>query len=167
MDDVAGLLRELQDEGVVVLWRPYHEMNGGWFWWGGKTRDSFTKLWTNLYERLTHHHSLSNLLWVYSANAEFDAATGDGVLAEYPGSAYVDVVGMDVYVDIEGKSGAAPIRQLPLDQGIRSTGRPRQALRVHGSRAKGAGQRVLRKGPLGADVFSGASRPIFPGPSSG
>ena len=36
VDTVAGYLAQLRDAGVPVLWRPYHEMNGVWFWWGDK-----------------------------------------------------------------------------------------------------------------------------------
>lgn len=38
VDRIAGYLKELQDAGVPVLFRPYHEMNGNWFWWGGRPR---------------------------------------------------------------------------------------------------------------------------------
>jgi len=38
LDDIAAGLQQLRDAGVVVLWRPFHEMNGGWFWWGAKNR---------------------------------------------------------------------------------------------------------------------------------
>jgi mannan endo-1,4-beta-mannosidase len=38
VDRIAGYLKELQDAGVPVLFRPYHEMNGSWFWWGGRPR---------------------------------------------------------------------------------------------------------------------------------
>ncbi len=36
LDTIAAGLKELQDANVVVLWRPFHEMNGGWFWWGAQ-----------------------------------------------------------------------------------------------------------------------------------
>jgi len=34
VDTIASYLKQLQDANVPVLWRPYHEMNGDWFWWG-------------------------------------------------------------------------------------------------------------------------------------
>jgi mannan endo-1,4-beta-mannosidase len=37
VDSIALFLKKLQDAHVPVLWRPYHEMNGNWFWWGGRT----------------------------------------------------------------------------------------------------------------------------------
>ncbi|HBS45723.1 MAG TPA: glycosyl hydrolase, partial [Paenibacillus sp.] len=53
-DEIAIYLGELRDAGVPVLWRPYHEMNGNWFWWGGK--DNFTVLWNLMYDRLVNTH---------------------------------------------------------------------------------------------------------------
>jgi len=38
VDVIAFFLKQLRNAGVPVLWRPYHEMNGGWFWWGKKNR---------------------------------------------------------------------------------------------------------------------------------
>ncbi len=50
VDVVAGYLRQLRDARVPVLWRPYHEMNGGWFWWGGrKGPDGSSALYRQLY----------------------------------------------------------------------------------------------------------------------
>ena len=36
LDRIAAGLQELQAAGIVVIWRPLHEMNGGWFWWGAQ-----------------------------------------------------------------------------------------------------------------------------------
>ncbi|WKN44979.1 glycosyl hydrolase [Tunicatimonas pelagia] len=93
IDTVAYFLKQLQDRQIPVLWRPYHEMNGEWFWWGGK--ESFAKLWVMLYDRYVHHHQLNNLLWVWNANAPTDSTMA---YADYfPGSSYVDVLAADVY----------------------------------------------------------------------
>lgn len=67
LDKVAVSLKQLRDAGVPVLWRPYHEMNGDWFWWGNKT--NFNQLWNIMYDRFTNTHQLNNLLWVWSPNA--------------------------------------------------------------------------------------------------
>jgi mannan endo-1,4-beta-mannosidase len=45
LDEIAVYLGELRNAGVPVLWRPYHEMNGGWFWWGRK--NNFSALCTS------------------------------------------------------------------------------------------------------------------------
>ena len=70
IDDVAGYLKQLQEAGVPVLWRPYHEMNGMWFWYGNRPGpDGFVKLWKIMYDRYVNYHKLNNLIWVWNANA--------------------------------------------------------------------------------------------------
>lgn len=70
VDVISGFLKQLADARVPVLWRPYHEMNGNWFWWGHREGDrGFRALWRLMYERMTRHHHLNNLLWVWSANS--------------------------------------------------------------------------------------------------
>jgi len=90
---LAGGLAQLRDAGVVVLWRPFHEMNGDWFWWGAKSPDAFIRVWRHMFVYFTKIKRLDNLLWVYAPNH------GPKVAAYYPGHAYVDVVGLDAYTD--------------------------------------------------------------------
>jgi mannan endo-1,4-beta-mannosidase len=45
-----------------VLWRPLHEADGAWFWWGAKGPKIFKKMWRIMYDRLTNYHQLHNLL---------------------------------------------------------------------------------------------------------
>ncbi len=91
MDVVAGYLKELQNAGVAVLWRPLHEASGGWFWWGAKGAAPCIKLWRLMYERFTNFHQLNNLIWVWTTTDDSKALTW------YPGDAYVDILGMDIY----------------------------------------------------------------------
>ncbi len=93
LDQLAGGLEELKNAGVVVLWRPFHEMNGNWFWWGGKEPAKFVKVWTNMFDYFTRTKHLDNLIWVYSPNH------GRKPASYYPGDAYVDLVGLDAYTD--------------------------------------------------------------------
>jgi len=65
LDQLAEGLSELKQTGVVVLWRPFHEMNGGWFWWGAKDPDTFIKVWQHMFDYFTKTKGLDNLLWVY------------------------------------------------------------------------------------------------------
>ena len=100
IDAMAVYLKQLQDAHVPVLWRPYHEMNGVWFWWGNKKgKDGIAKLWKMMYDRYTHYHKLNNLLWVWGANGPRDIP-GDEAYAYkdfYPGHQYVDILGTDIY----------------------------------------------------------------------
>ena len=93
LDLIAAGLQELKDAGVVVLWRPFHEMNGAWFWWGAKDPDTFIKLWRQMFDYLSQTKGLDNLLWVYSPNH------GNKTAAYYAGDHYVDLVGLDAYTD--------------------------------------------------------------------
>jgi mannan endo-1,4-beta-mannosidase len=88
IDTIAIQLRKLQEAKVPVLWRPLHEAEGGWFWWGAKGPKPFVQLWQLLYDRITKVDGIHNLIWVY---------TSGGDPAWYPGDAYVDVVGIDAY----------------------------------------------------------------------
>src|SRR5574344_440492 len=64
VDVIAYFLRQLQDANIPVIWRPYHEMNGAWFWWGYRTGDNgYRKLFRMIYDRLTDFHHINNLLW--------------------------------------------------------------------------------------------------------
>lgn len=83
-----------------MLWRPYHEMNGVWFWWGNKPgKNGYIKLWKMLYERLTDYHKLNNLIWVWNANAPRDIPQDEAFDYKdfYPGNKYVDILATDVY----------------------------------------------------------------------
>ena len=93
LDILAGGLKELQDAGVVVLWRPFHEMNGGWFWWGAQDPDAFIKVWRHMFDYFTRTSGLDNLLWVYGPNH------GQNTAKYYAGDRYVDLVGLDAYTD--------------------------------------------------------------------
>ncbi len=56
---------------MPVLWRPYHEMNGKWFWWGGRPgAENYTKLYRMLFDRLTNFHGLNNLICLRPQRSE-------------------------------------------------------------------------------------------------
>lgn len=102
LDKVAAGLMQLQQQGVVVLYRPLHEMNGEWFWWGAtgyNTHDTtrmnlYIRLYRDIYTYFTRTKGLNNLLWVYAPDANRQDKTGF-----YPGDAYVDIAGLDMYLD--------------------------------------------------------------------
>lgn len=90
MDQTAAALKQLMEWDVPVLWRPFHEFDGKWFWWGKGDGSTFQKLWRAMYERFVHHHGLNNLIWVLGYGGE----KGEGY---YPGDAFVDIMGVDCY----------------------------------------------------------------------
>lgn len=96
VDGIAGYLKQLQDAHVPVLWRPYHEMNGDWFWWGGRSGPrGTTQLYRQLFERLVKVHKLHNLVWVWSVDRPSTPQRQFAVF--YPGADYFDVAALDVY----------------------------------------------------------------------
>jgi mannan endo-1,4-beta-mannosidase len=94
IDAIAVELGKLAAAHIPVLWRPLHEAQGGWFWWGAKGQEPFVALYRLLFDRLVHHHGLHNLVWVYSP-----PDSGTEALEWYPGDDCVDVIGADVYTD--------------------------------------------------------------------
>jgi len=90
VDAIAKVLGALGERGIVVLFRPYHEMNGGWFWWG--KQDAYPALWDALYDELAVRHQLGNLIWVWSSDRDTPDAQHYAPLRHKP-----DVVGIDVY----------------------------------------------------------------------
>jgi Glycosyl hydrolase family 26 len=89
--NAAGdLLEDWRRRGIVVLFRPYHEMNGNWFWWGRTER--YPQLWDALYEELAVRRGLDNLIWVWSSDRDTPDAQ-----RFYPRRHAPDIVGIDVY----------------------------------------------------------------------
>jgi mannan endo-1,4-beta-mannosidase len=100
MDKIAEGLIALQENNIPVLWRPFHEMNGIWFWWGNRPGpEGFERLWKLMYDRYTNHHGLNNLVWVWNPNAPRDWEDDEAYDYHlfYPGHEYVDVLAADVY----------------------------------------------------------------------
>jgi len=98
LDIIAAALTQLRDSGVVVIWGPFHEMNGGWFWWGGRDQAEFVRLWRHMFDYFTNDKGLDNLLWLFPPNSTY----GNGIKPVdyyYPGNEYVDIVGLSVYDD--------------------------------------------------------------------
>ena len=96
VDVIAGYLKQLQDAHVPVLWRPYHEMNGGWFWWGGRTgRYSTVALYRQIFDRFVNVDHLRNLIWVWSMDRIHKPA--QEYASYFPGIHHVDVLALDVY----------------------------------------------------------------------
>lgn len=112
VDVIAFFLKQLRDARIPVIWRPYHEMNGKWFWWGQKYGDDgYKKLYRMLFDRLVNFHGLNNLIWVFNANE----ITGKHIApyeAFYPGEDYVDILATDVYRGNYQQSDYDALRQL-------------------------------------------------------
>ncbi|MBR7671858.1 glycosyl hydrolase [Streptomyces daliensis] len=103
LDEIVPYLQQLEDAGVPALFRPLHEMNGDWFWWGAHGGDHGTRaLYQLTHDYLTREKGLDHLVWVWNVDAKGAA----GQMPDYyPGDAYVDVVSVDAWNDAGFPSG--------------------------------------------------------------
>ena len=100
MKRVADFIETLKtDDGVRVpiIFRPWHENNGSWFWWGQKlcSDEEFHGLW-NMLQDYMNERGYSNLLWSFSPNLDGQWTT-ERFLARYPGDDRVTLIGEDAY----------------------------------------------------------------------
>jgi len=107
LDHVAQIIKRFNAESVnanpVVLFRPFHECNGHWFWWGQREQSAFTAAWQGLFNYLTGFHGLHNLLWVYSSS---NTVTQPNATFYLPNIKQVDILGVDIYHDDLWDGGA-------------------------------------------------------------
>jgi hypothetical protein len=87
IDAISIELKRLQEANVPVLWRPLHEAEGGWFWWGSKGAGPAKELYRLMYDRMTNYHGLNNLIWIWNSSAA----------DWYPGDDVVDIISTDIY----------------------------------------------------------------------
>lgn len=104
---VADYLESLRDEQgapIPVVFRPYHEHTGSWFWWGKAHTDDdgFVRLWRFTVDFLRQERGLGQLLFAFSPGGGDIHADAD-YLFRYPGDDYVDVFGVDYYYQSGGK----------------------------------------------------------------
>jgi mannan endo-1,4-beta-mannosidase len=103
LNDVATWLSTCKGsdgELVPMIFRPYHEFDGDWFWWGAShcTVDEFKTLWKFTASYLRDEKNVHNLIWAFSPDNRFN--TEAEYLERYPGDEWVDLVGMDNYGDM-------------------------------------------------------------------
>lgn len=89
LDVMARYLKPFMDEDIPILWRPFHEAEGTWFWWGRKGPAVAAKLYRMQYDHFVNVHHLDNLLWVWNCPLK------EG----YPGDDVVDILSRDMYVE--------------------------------------------------------------------
>ncbi len=99
LDIGAEYLLKLQENNVPVLWRPYHEFDGKWFWWGKGGPENFKRLWRFTYNYYTYHWHLNNLIWVLGYSETGRENNNHDLAVWYPDDEYVDVCGADSYAE--------------------------------------------------------------------
>lgn len=112
---VTGYLKDMQELGIPVLWRPFHEAKGNydvyeagtgaWFWWGAEGPEVFKKLWYAMFYYM-QDQGVNNLIWVWT-----DIPTAIDT-NWYPGDDFVDIVGVDIYSLTDGAEVASIMKQL-------------------------------------------------------
>jgi mannan endo-1,4-beta-mannosidase len=97
-DVIAELLAQLRDAQIPILWRPYHELNGAWFWWGARGGpEGYAALYRQMYDRYVNVHHLDNLIWVWNASGPSETVLPYADC--YPGHDCVDVLAVDIYAN--------------------------------------------------------------------
>ena len=102
--DLANSIKGNDGKLVPVIFRPYHEFDGDWFWWGRShcTIDEFKTLWKFTVSYLRDSLQVHNFIYAFSPDNRFN--TEAAFLERYPGDEWVDMVGMDNYGDF-GRDG--------------------------------------------------------------
>lgn len=117
LDKVAEFFRSLKGSDgrpVPVIFRPWHEHTGGWFWWGAQscTKDEYIALWKFTVTYLRDVKGVHNLLYAYSPDR---FGTMENYLDRFPGTDYIDILGFDDYGDFqEPKDAGNGVKQIHI-----------------------------------------------------
>ena len=101
MSRAADFIESLGD--VAIIFRPWHESSGSWFWWGRDlcTPEQYIELYRQTWVYFTKERGLTNILWCYSPNGY---CPPDVYMERYPGDEFVDILAVDTY-DYVGADG--------------------------------------------------------------
>ena len=94
--DYLDTFKNDDGELIPLIFRPWHEHTGSWFWWGQKlcTPDQYRQLWKMTYDYMTAERGLDNLVWAFSPGADLG---DEEYMTRYPGDDMVDMLGLDCY----------------------------------------------------------------------
>ncbi|MFQ6601964.1 glycoside hydrolase family 26 protein [Flavobacterium sp. C3NV] len=111
LDKIAIVLLNLKGsngELIPIIFRPFHEFDGSWFWWGANfaTAQEYKTAYQFTVDYLKNTKGVHNVLYAFSPDNSY--TTESNYLSRYPGDKYVDILGMDNYGDFDnqGQSGA-------------------------------------------------------------
>ncbi len=102
LENVADVMHRIKGkdrEPIPIIFRPFHEFDGDWFWWGVShcTTEEFVALWRYTVEYLRDELGVHNILYAFSPDCKFESE--EELLARYPGDEYVDIIAFDEYWD--------------------------------------------------------------------
>ena len=97
--EFASICIDVEGEKIPMIFRPFHECNGDWFWWGKSfmTDEEFKELFRYTIDYLMDDKGVDNLAVCYSPNGFIGSE--EEYLSRYPGDEYVDIMGLDLYND--------------------------------------------------------------------
>ncbi|GAA0997604.1 hypothetical protein GCM10009555_095420 [Acrocarpospora macrocephala] len=96
LDQTVPYFQQLKDAGIPVLFRPQHEMNEAWSWWGGRPGANGSRKLFQITRDYLVGKGFDNIVWVWNVK---DLAGKAGSVGDYyPGDSYVDLVTLDVWV---------------------------------------------------------------------
>ena len=107
LDKVSVFIKSLKDkkgEAIPIIFRPFHELNGNWFWWGKDhcTPEEFKQLWHFTVEYLRDTKNIHQLLYAYNTDR---FGSEEDYLLKYPGNEWADLIGFDIYQRKQGEEG--------------------------------------------------------------
>ena len=118
LDLIADFIEDLKSEDGVpipIIFRPFHEHNGDWFWWGKgpATEEEFINLWRFTVDYIRKDRGIHSLLYAFAPvrSRMSYPLTPSEYLYGYPGDEYVDVLGIDNYYDLDGIWNKAPLEK--------------------------------------------------------
>ncbi len=111
-------LKGSNGEMIPVLFRPFHELTGSWFWWGKNncSASDYKALWRFTFDYLHTQKNLHNILWVYNTGGDFK--TKEEYLERYPGDDVVDIVSFDTYQSGDPKKSEGFVKNTNLLLGM-------------------------------------------------
>ena len=137
LNEIATALQAYKTAGVTVILKPFSQSNMNWYWWAtnssaqsgagsGITSAQFIAMWQYVWNYLTVTKGLNNLVWMFAPNT---TGTGTGDTTNFPGAAYVDMTGLEVYSDTPGSCctadyAAVSALNLPIGMSLYGTGTP-------------------------------------------
>lgn len=102
------------DKSIPIIFRPFHEHNGDWFWWGKgyTTEEEFKELWRFTYDYLKKEKGIKNLIYAFSPDRSRLNLENwrEEYLYGYPGDEYVDIIGLDNYWDVGHSANEKPLQ---------------------------------------------------------
>lgn len=112
--DFAKSLIGADGKLIPIIFRPFHEFDGDWFWWGKAhcSPEQYKQLYQFTVSYLRDNLGVRNFLYAWSPDKSFNSEMQ--YLERYPGDTYVDVVGMDNYEDLKGTSPTAAANKLKI-----------------------------------------------------